>query len=210
MGSPESCRLSGAESNRWGPQKAADGQGAAAASEFITHHLLLFLRNSSLMICMVALALFALSCSKTKGHASIGDRAPDFTLRDLNGNKIQLSELTGKVVMVEFWATWCPPCRESIPEMKDVYEKYKDRGFVLLGISIDKGKNAPVEVSSFVKEHSVTYPVLIDDSDVNASYSVSSIPTSFIIDKEGKIVSKRTGFIPGLGGEISKEIEALL
>jgi len=175
-----------------------------------SRYLLIVLSKSSLVICVVALALFALSCSKPRGHASIGDRAPDFTLRDLDGNKIQLSELTGKVVMVEFWATWCPPCRESIPEMKGLYEKYRDRGFVLLGISIDKGRNAPVEVSSFVKEHSVTYPVLIDNGDVNASYRVSSIPTSFIIDKEGKIVSKRTGFIPGLGGEISKEIEALL
>ncbi|GAB4421170.1 MAG: hypothetical protein OHK0032_16930 [Thermodesulfovibrionales bacterium] len=159
---------------------------------------------------MVAIALFALSCNKGRGRAAIGKKAPDFTLTDLNGNKIQLSDLNGKVVMVEFWATWCPPCRESVPEMKEVYEKYKDRGFVLLGLSIDKGKNSHAEVGSFVKEYSITYPVLLDDSNINVSYGVSSIPTSFIIDKEGKIVSKRVGFIPGLGEEISKEIEALI
>jgi thiol-disulfide isomerase/thioredoxin len=114
------------------------------------------------------------------------------------------------VVLVEFWATWCPPCRESVPELNEVYEKYKGKNFELLGISVDKGGDASSSVRAFVKEHAVLYPVLLDERNVNNLYEVSGIPAMFIIDKEGKVVKKFTGFIPGLGEILSKEVEGLL
>lgn len=168
------------------------------------------IRRLTVAVCVISVALFVFSCNKGDERAVYGVKAPDFTLSDINGNKTSLSALRGKVVMVDFWATWCPPCRESVPDLKAIYEKYKDRGFVLLGISVDKGNGISAEVSSFVKEYSITYPVLIDDGRVNVLYGVASIPTSFIINRDGKIANKHIGFIPGSEDELSKEIEALL
>ena len=114
------------------------------------------------------------------------------------------------MVIIEFWATWCPPCKESVPELNEVYEKYKGKNFELYGIAVDKGGDAATAVRLFVKEHAVAYPVLLDDRNVNSLYEVSGIPAMFIIDKEGKVVKKFTGFIPGLGETLSKEVEGLL
>lgn len=168
------------------------------------------IRRLLVAVCAIFIALFVFSCQKGGERVVHGDKAPDFTLSGINGERTSLSALKGKVVMIEYWATWCPPCRESIPEMEELYKKYKDKGFVILGISMDKGKDIHAEISSFLKEYSVTYPVLMDDSKVSVQYGVVSLPTSFIINRDGRIVNKRIGFIPGSSEELSREIEALL
>lgn len=162
------------------------------------------------MACALAAVVFIFSCTRDDNRITYGDKAPDFTLSDISGSPVSLSSLKGKVVLLEFWATWCPPCKEAIPELRTIHEKYKERGFVLLGVAVDKGADSRTAVSSYVKRHSITYPVLIDDNNTNGSYSVTSIPTSFIIDKTGKVVNSRVGFIPGSADNLSKEIEALL
>ncbi|HYA26986.1 MAG TPA: TlpA disulfide reductase family protein [Thermodesulfovibrionales bacterium] len=162
---------------------------------------------------LVIISFLAASCSKapeTFEKVAEPGKAPDFNLRDLQGRALALSSLRGKVVILEFWATWCPPCRESVPELNGIYKKYKGKNFELLGIAIDKGKNAPSEVSEFVKKHVVIYPVLVDDKDVNSAYEVSGIPAMFVIDKEGKVVKSLAGYIPGIGEALSKEVDALL
>lgn len=168
------------------------------------------MRKLHLVFSMLAIALFFVSCSRDNNRDIRVEEAPDFTLRDISGNKVRLSGLRGKVVLVEFWAVWCPPCIESVPLLKTVYEKYKDKGFVLLGISVDRGADRQSKAAEFIKEKAATYPVLFDDGRVSAAYGVSSIPMSFMINRRGDIVKKRIGFAPGMIEDISREIEALL
>ncbi|MGD0884784.1 MAG: TlpA disulfide reductase family protein [Thermodesulfovibrionales bacterium] len=161
-------------------------------------------------VCAVTAVFLAISCAKEKSAGVQEGKSPDFTLRDVQGGKVSLSRLRGKVVLMEFWATWCPPCRESIPELNAIYKKYKDRGLVVLGISLDSDGDASLTVRSFMKEQSMLYPVVIDDGKVNTLYGVTSIPALFLIDKDGNVVKRFTGFIPGLSENLSNEIERLL
>lgn len=156
------------------------------------------------------MCLLALSCAKEKKQAVEGGQAPDFSLNDLDGVEVRLSNLRGKVVLLEFWATWCPPCRESIPAMNELYKKYNDKGLVLLGISVDKGQNIVEDIRAFIREYSIQYPIAIDSKNVNTLYGVYSIPTLILIDREGKIVLKNIGFSPEMEKRLSSEIERLL
>lgn len=167
------------------------------------------MRRLFLVILALTAAFSLFSCSKSKNNAVFGNSAPDFTLNDLNGNKVTLSSMKGRVVMVEFWATWCPPCKESIPELNKLYNKYKDKGFTVLAISVDKGLDS-AELAGFARDYSLTYPVLLDNGKASSSYGVGSIPTSFMIDKNGRMVSKHMGYDPDLLESLSKEIETLL
>lgn len=160
--------------------------------------------------CLLLLIFSVISCSRDGDKAVDGSKAHDFTLSDINGNKIILSEMKGKVVMIEFWATWCPPCRQSIPDLNMIFNKYKDRGFVLLAISLDKGSDAESLIRSFMKEYPMAYTVLLDNGDTGRKYGVSSIPTSFIIDKAGRIANKHIGYSTNSANALSQEIEALL
>lgn len=168
--------------------------------------------NGLIRIVFIAIMvlLVSSSCTKGKKQAMKGDEAPDFTLSDLNGSDVRLSDLRGKVVLIEFWATWCPPCRESIPAMNEIYKRYNEKGLVILGISVDKGQNVAEDLRAFVREYSILYPVLIDSKNINNLYGVYSIPTTFLIDKDGKVILKNIGFSPELEDKLSKEIERLL
>jgi peroxiredoxin len=111
----------------------------------------------------------------------------DFTLADLQGNSWHLRELKGKVVLLNFWATWCPPCRKEIPDLQALYEKYKDQGFVVLAIDDE----AATKVSPFIAERKISYPVLLDPGrKVNEAFVVEGIPKSFVYDREGKLVAQ--------------------
>lgn len=114
--------------------------------------------------------------------------AANFSLADLQGKKVNLSDLRGKVVLVNFWASWCPPCKMEIPGFQRVYEAYKDRGFVVIGIALDDVK------PSFIRDMGMTYPVVMADNKVVKDYgNVRLIPTSFLIDKNGRIIKKIMG-----------------
>jgi peroxiredoxin len=110
----------------------------------------------------------------------------DITLPDLNGKQWNLHSLRGKVVLVNFWATWCPPCRKEIPDLESLYSLFQKQGFVVLGISDEEiGKVAP-----FVKEHNVSYPILLDAGRrINELFGVEGIPKSFVYDRDGRIVA---------------------
>ncbi|MBE3569559.1 MAG: TlpA family protein disulfide reductase [Bacillales bacterium] len=119
----------------------------------------------------------------------IGENAPDFTLPTLKGDWVHLRERKGQKVIINFWATWCPPCKEEIPVLQTFYEQNK--GLVeLLAVNIDPESN----VSHFAEEYGISYPILLDkDGTVNETYKVAAIPTTYVIDENGMIIDKHIG-----------------
>lgn len=138
-----------------------------------------------------------------------GQKAPNFTLKDINGNSVSLSSFKGKVILLNFWATWCPPCRAEIPSMNKLNDILKKKGLVILAVSTDR---AVVDVKDFLKKTPVNFTVLVDyNLNVSRSlYKVFMMPTTFLIDKRGVIVEKYFGEQDWTDPEIIKEIEALL
>ncbi len=119
------------------------------------------------------------------------DKAADFTLKDLSGKEFSLSDYKGKVILINFWATWCGPCLKEMPDLEKLYQNYKAKDFQILGIAVaSKEKDIPKKVQST----GVTYPILLGNNQTVADYgSFSSIPQSFIIDRDGSIVMQITG-----------------
>ena len=112
---------------------------------------------------------------------------PEFTLQDISGKTWTFSELRGKVVLVNFWATWCPPCRKEMPDLDALYARFGDKGFVVLGISDEKA----AKVEPFVRERKISFPVLLDPGrKVNEMFVVEGIPKSFVYDRDGKLVAQ--------------------
>ena len=120
--------------------------------------------------------------------------APDFALKDINGNLVKLSEYSGKVVFVNFWATWCPPCRAEIPHFVELVEEFKD-DFIVLGISVDRPGDV-AKVPGFAESYNINYPVLFADQQIGAYGNISSIPTTFVVDKQGYVKGKIVGARP--------------
>jgi peroxiredoxin len=136
----------------------------------------------------------------------IGEQARAFSLPDLNGELQGLPE--GKVILLNFWATWCPPCRQEVPSMVELYKKYKDKDFEIVAVSVDKGKSVVVD---FVKEQKMDFTVLHDaTAEVSQSYAVFRYPETFIIDKNGVIVQHLNGAVEWGDPEFSDYIDELL
>lgn len=163
-------------------------------------------------VIMISAALFALPSCKPKETppAVIGNKAPSFTLKDTSGKTVSLSDFSGKVVIVDFWATWCPPCKESSRELEKLHRKYGDRGVVVLGVSMDSGGGASQKIKDFAGRYGLTYRMLIDDGKTSQSYAVRSIPVTYVLDKNHIIVNIHIGYMPGLGERIAGQIEKLL
>ena len=120
--------------------------------------------------------------------------APDFALTDLSGTELSLSDYEGKVLFLNFWATWCPPCRAEIPDFIDVYDKYKDMGMAIVGISVDQ--ISAKKVGEFVEKNKMNYPVAMATKKLFQDYpSPSAIPTTIVIDGMGKIRHKKVGLM---------------
>ncbi|MBI4295732.1 MAG: redoxin domain-containing protein [Chloroflexi bacterium] len=136
-------------------------------------------------------------CASSTGGANLapapltGRTAPDFRLTDLNGNTVTLSKLRGKTVFLNFWASWCVPCREEMPEIQKTYLKYKDKGVVIIGIDLFEPEN---DVRQFVRDGNYGWTFVIDKTqEVTSTYRVTGIPTSLFIDKNGVIRAMNTG-----------------
>ncbi|OGL40927.1 MAG: hypothetical protein A3C43_09745 [Candidatus Schekmanbacteria bacterium RIFCSPHIGHO2_02_FULL_38_11] len=143
------------------------------------------------------LILPILFCSKKKEAESSTDAsaklAPYFTLPDINGKMVSLRDFKGKVLILDFWATWCPPCREEIPHFKDLYAQYKRKGLEIVGIAVDQGGTKAVK--PFVEINRISYTILIGSEEVTNSYGgIIGIPTTFVIDRKGNIVRKYVGY----------------
>ena len=122
----------------------------------------------------------------------VGDAAPDFTLPTPEGNSVRLADQRGKVVFLNFWATWCPPCRQEMPSMESLYQRLRGREFEILAVSIDR--NGEDAVPPFVAKYGLTFPVLLDpDSKIFRLYGVTGVPETFIVDRNGVILLKIIG-----------------
>lgn len=121
--------------------------------------------------------------------------APDFALENLDGDVVRLSDYKGKVVFLNFWATWCPPCRVEIPYFIELVEQYGDDGFVVLGVDLDPRDFS--KVPAFVNQQGINYPILYDTKRVSGMYGgIQSIPTTFVINRDGKVVDQIIGSRP--------------
>lgn len=152
------------------------------------------------MIWTACMFLFTTSCSGGEGKSSESDPAkapemPAFVLSDLDGNEIRSDDYRGKVLLVNFWATWCGPCISEIPDLNEIYKKYKDQGFELLAVAAQSGN--PETIKKFAERMKIEYPIVVGTDAVLLKYQVYAFPTDFIIDREGRIRDHIIGAPPG-------------
>ena len=144
------------------------------------------------LISVVSLVLLA-ACLAPATQDESGP-APAFELKDLNGQVLTLSQFRNKVLVLNFWATWCPPCRAEIPDFVATYNAYKDKGLAIIGISVDR--IAPAALAEFVKANNMAYPVAFSTQKIADDYQPGNyIPVTIVIDKKGNIRSKHVGAI---------------
>lgn len=152
-------------------------------------------RRGILLLAAGALAAIALAVfSPSRPRPQVAPQAsvaPDFTLKQLDGTPLRLSDYRGKVVLLDFWASWCAPCREEIPHFVEWQRKYGDRGFQVIGVSMDDG---PGPAQKFNREFPMNYPVALGDQEVATRYGgILGLPVNIIIGRDGRIVSKHLG-----------------
>jgi len=135
--------------------------------------------------------------------------APDFVSENLRGGNTGLADYKGKIVLLNFWATWCMPCRAEMPSMETLWQKYKEQGLVVAAVSVDEGSRGRIE--TFSKLLDLSFPILLDpESEVSDLYKVSNMPTSFLIDRNGKIISRIVGTEEWTSPEAIQFVEDIL
>lgn len=157
------------------------------------------------IILLLLFLIISLSCQvRVKENEPI--KAPDFTLQDIHGNQVSLKDFEGKVIILDFWATWCAPCIKEMPILQDLYNTHKERGFEIVGVSVDQ--QGVLVVKPFIEEQGLTFPNLIYTEEMAANYGegnpeifeaygpLQGIPSVFIINKKGEIIQKYVGEVP--------------
>jgi peroxiredoxin len=161
------------------------------------------LKSTLLGAILLILTALSLASSSLEGQA-----APDFVLKSASGENIRLSENRGDVVMINFWATWCGPCRQEMPLLNDLYGRYQRVGFNLLGVNIDDDSRRAMKM---VEELGVNFPVLFDENkEVSKLYAVEAMPVTVLVDREGKVRHVHYGYKPGYEDKYLTEIRSLL
>jgi peroxiredoxin len=163
------------------------------------------------IVAMIAAGKYITRVRHNKSVTLVGDvrgiPAPDFELASLDGRKVKLSDYRGKAVLLNFWATWCSPCKVEMPWFVDLQKKYGNDGLVVLGVAMDDSDNS--KIAQFASEMGVNYPVLLGTDKVSEQYgNVQFLPTTFYIDREGRIIGKGTGLLGR--GEIEENIQKAL
>lgn len=137
------------------------------------------------LLLLTAAILFSIFSKEKVKVLAVGDKAPDFELVDLDGNKHRLSDYAGKGVFLNFWGTWCPPCKREMPYIEDQYQAFKEKGVHVLSVNIAE---SDLKVNTFRNEYDLTFPIVIDkNKDVKELYNILPLPTTMLIDKDGRI-----------------------
>jgi len=157
---------------------------------------------------LVGIALQPLRSQAAEAICSADAKAAnlDFTLKDIHGKPFALSDYKGKVVLLDFWATWCPPCRKEIPGFNELYNSYRSRGFAVIGVSMDDSTS---DIRRFAKQFKMNYPILVGAGrdDLEPAFGPLPLPTAFVIARDGRICAKHEGFTPK--EEFEREIDSL-
>jgi thiol-disulfide isomerase/thioredoxin len=157
---------------------------------------------------VVAMLLTFGSIASAAPPQLVGSTAPDFALRSLGDANMRLSEHLGEVVLINFWATWCGPCRQEMPLLDAIYAKYQRAGLVMLGINIDDDQDDAIEMAKTLK---VSYPIVFDDrKDVSRAYQLGSMPLTVLVDREGVVRFVSDGFKPGYEKVYAEKLRELL
>lgn len=157
---------------------------------------------------LLAALLSVLAASGIASSGLAGQKAPDFVLKSATGENLRLREYRGDVVMINFWATWCGPCRQEMPLLDELYGRYRRVGFRLLGVNIDDDSRRAMAMAD---ELGVTFPVLFDeDKQVSKLYQVEAMPMTLLLDREGTVRHVHHGYKPGYEQKYLNEIRALL
>lgn len=163
--------------------------------------------KKSLQVVMAFLA-FSASVVAQVMPAAQSPQAPDFTLQSVSGSNVKLSELRGSIVLVNFWASWCGPCRTEMPALDTLARSYADLGVVVLGVNVETESEG---VNAYLSDIPVSFPVLLDQQNIaSKAYSVEAMPTTVIIDKDGKVRSLHRAYQPGYEKKYEDDIHALL
>ena len=150
------------------------------------------------------LVLFTAAVTATTAQAP----APDFTLKSNSGENIRLSELRGEVVLINFWASWCGPCRQEMPILSELHDKYKAMGFTVLGVNVEENSSA---ARKLLKDMPVSFPVLFDnDSSVSKQYDVAAMPSTVLVDRNGDMRYLHRGYKPGLEDIYVEQVRNLI
>ncbi len=148
------------------------------------------------------LAVSAVQAEELKGPA------PDFTLKNRAGGNVRLADLRGDVVMINFWASWCGPCRQEMPLIEDIYNRYKDLGFTVLGVNVD---NDPKLADKLLKDVPVSFPVLLDSENrLSEIYKVDAMPSTVMVDRNGNMRFLHRGYKPGYEAKYEEQIKLLV
>ncbi len=135
----------------------------------------------------IALSASATGSTQSASAPQVGFSAPDFTLKSIDGESVTLSELKGQAVLINLWATWCPPCRAEMPTIEKMYKEYKDQGLVVLAVDMTY-QDDPSAVIPFAQEYALTFPILLDDkAQVGEAYQLRSLPSTYFINRAGVI-----------------------
>jgi peroxiredoxin len=165
------------------------------------------MRSIPLLRTCAALAL-ATACSLANAAVVLSSLAPDFTLRTAEGRNLRLQEQRGQVVLVNFWATWCGPCKVEMPHLNRLYDKYRSSGFTLLGVNIDED---PRLATALATRMGLKFPVLLDgDKTVSRRYDLGSMPATVLIDRDGRVRYLHRGYREGYEDTYDKQIRELV
>lgn len=166
------------------------------------------INNMLLKYLWILFFVFATSVCTNLSANVISGEAPNFTLKSNNGKNIKLSELRGQVVLINFWASWCGPCRQEMPELNKLYSKYKKLGFTILGINVEEDSKEALKI---IENDKISFPILFDsENKVSKLYDVIGMPTTLLVDRNGNMRYLHRAYKPGDINKYKKWVKELI